>query len=141
MNSNEKKAFQLGMPFGTANSKLHKALLFSLIKRLDLNYCFQCGVEIESKDTMSVEHKIPYLDSEDPIGLFFDLDNIAFSHLTCNIGAARNTKTIVHPSEYSYKKGCRCTDCKEVQRKKIERQRYTRVCWNVDNSALDTEAK
>ncbi len=36
----------------------------------------------------SIEHKIPWQSAEDPKESFFDLDNIAFSHLKCNIKAA-----------------------------------------------------
>jgi hypothetical protein len=87
--SSQKKAEQLGMPHGTASGKLQKAILFDLLKQLNKNYCFQCSAEIETIRELSIEHKIPYLDSENPVKLFFDLDNIAFSHLNCNSGAAR----------------------------------------------------
>lgn len=41
-------------------------------------------------DELSIEHKTPWLDSEDPKALFFDLNNIAFSHLSCNVSAAKH---------------------------------------------------
>lgn len=82
---------QLGMPFGTASQRLKKTLLYFLAVRLDLHWCFQCGKEIQTCEELSVEHKIPWLDSENPRDLFFNLDNIAFSHLICNISARRKT--------------------------------------------------
>jgi hypothetical protein len=121
MNTNDKKAIQLGMPIGTASNRLRKSIIFMLLKKLNLNFCFQCGGEIESEKELSIEHKIPWLDSENPIEKFFDLENIAFSHLDCNIGAARKTKC-AHPSNRSYIYGCRCDECKEFQR--VKRQNY-----------------
>lgn len=81
-----------------------------LLKKFDLNFCHQCGLKIENVDELSVEHKTPWLDSEDPVKNFFDLDNIAFSHLSCNSAAARR-KPAQHPSRTAYKNGCRCTEC------------------------------
>ena len=123
MKSNDKKADQLGMPIGTASAKLRKTVIFNLLKELNRNICFQCGLEIESEKDLSIEHKIPYLDSEDPVKLFFDLENIAFSHLRCNIGAARQTKESTHPSVSAYRRGCRCDECKDVERIRRKGQR------------------
>jgi hypothetical protein len=122
MNSNEKKVFQLGMPQGTASNRLRKSIILMLLKKLNLNFCYQCGEEIEYENDLSVEHKTPWLDSENPIKLFFDLENIAFSHLHCNIRAARKyerNKTPC-PSWCAYKRGCRCKGCMEANRKKVE---------------------
>jgi hypothetical protein len=121
MNSNNKKADQLGMPVGTASNRLRKSIIFMLLKKLNLNFCHQCGGEIESEKELSIEHKIPYLDSADPVKLFFDLDNIAFSHLDCNIKAARKTYAD-HGTENCYYRGCRCDKCTEKQR--IKKQKY-----------------
>ena len=94
MNSTEKKNMQLGMPLGTASARLRKKILFSLLKENKKNICYQCGKPIESEDELSIEHKIPWLDSSNPKELFFSLDNIAFSHLVCNVKAARHPVTI-----------------------------------------------
>lgn len=118
-----KKAAQLGMPHGTAIHKLRKSIIFNLIKQLNQDTCFQCGEKIESENELSVEHKIPYLDSENPVELFFDLNNIAFSHLVCNIGAARKNKGIKHPSQESYRQGCRCDECREIEKLRRRDQR------------------
>lgn len=90
----EKKQKQLGMPIGTASAKLRKSILFSLLRETKKNICYQCGKVIETEEELSIEHKIPYLDSDDPKRLFFDLNNIAFSHLKCNIRAARHPVTV-----------------------------------------------
>ena len=86
---NKTKSDQLGMPIGTASARLKKNIMFDLLCRLNENKCYQCGEEIQSAENLSVEHKVPYLHSENPQELFFNLDNIAFSHLKCNVKAAR----------------------------------------------------
>jgi hypothetical protein len=78
---------------------------------------------MESEKELSIEHKIPWLDSEDPKDLFFNLNNIAFSHLTCNVKAARQTKETKHPSWHSYKKGCRCDGCKASNYERVKNYR------------------
>lgn len=89
--SNNKKEEQLGMPVGTASNRLRKNIMFNLVKQLKLNVCHQCNKIIENVDEFSIEHKIPYLDSDNPIELFFDLNNIGFSHLKCNVGMSRSS--------------------------------------------------
>ena len=112
-NSNRKKYEQLGMPLGTASGKLRKAIMFQLLQELGKDNCFQCGKVIESIDNLSIEHKVPWLDSNDPVAVFFDLNNIAFSHLKCNLSAMRpwNKGNLTHGTN-GYKHGCRCTTCR-----------------------------
>lgn len=113
---NEKKKSQRGMPHGTASNRLRKAIIFDMANRLGETNCFQCGKEIDNIDNFSIEHKIPYLNSDDPYGLFFSLENIAFSHIRCNIAAARRTTDRKHPSVSAYRRGCRCDECRELCR-------------------------
>ena len=75
-------AEQLGMPEGTAAHRLRKIILFDAIYRLRENFCFQCGAEIETADDLSIEHKTPWENIN--ADLFWSLDNIAFSHRSCN---------------------------------------------------------
>lgn len=111
---NSKKSEQLGMPLGTASAKLRKSILFHLLKKSGKNICYQCGKEIRSEEELSIEHKIPWLDSSNPKELFFSLDNIAFSHLKCNIGAARHPRTIKESHQKLAKMGlhplCKLTE-------------------------------
>lgn len=78
----EKKNEQLGMPFGTASARLKKLLLFSLVQETGRDKCFKCGEPIETAEQLSIEHKEDWLD-RDP-ALFWDLNNIAYSHIQCN---------------------------------------------------------
>ena len=114
MGIKQEKTRQLGMDPGTASNRLKKTLLFEFAKKLDMHWCYQCGAEIVDCDKFTVEHKTPWLHSEDPKGLFFDIDNIAFSHKSCNYLASRPRKSAPCPSTTAYKKGCRCEGCKKV---------------------------
>ena len=80
--SNESKTATLGMPHGTASSRLRKILLFEVLKRHNENVCVRCDKVIDSVDELSVEHLKPWegVSAE----LFWDLNNVAFSHLNCN---------------------------------------------------------
>lgn len=81
--SSERKSQQLGMPYGTAFARLRKEILFDLAGRCDLLTCFACGEEICTSKELSVEHKQPWEGRD--TSLFWDLDNIAFSHRVCNL--------------------------------------------------------
>jgi len=127
-NSKRVKKKQLGMDPGTASNRLKKTLMFELAKKLDMHWCFQCAAEIEHSDDMSVEHKTPWLHSEDPKGLFFDIENIAFSHKSCNYRASRgNYPKSLCPSVAAYRRGCRCEGCKKAKkeyRKELKSRSY-----------------
>lgn len=115
-----KKVGELG--YGYAYNQLRKTVMFELAKRLGLDVCFQCKKRIETVSEFSVEHKIPWLHSGKEEELFNDLDNIAFSHLKCNILAKRprneGKKKNEHPSRYHYAHNiCRCDECKMEQAK------------------------
>ena len=55
--TNEAKAQQLGMPFGTASGKLKKILLFQAIQRLGEDSCYKCSKKIDRIEDFTVEHK------------------------------------------------------------------------------------
>ena len=86
-NNNSRKTAQLGIPHGTAYGRLRKEILFSVLKRHNENVCFRCRLPILGADDLSIDHRNPWLDVDPK--LFWDIDNIAFSHLRCNISAAR----------------------------------------------------
>jgi uncharacterized protein YnzC (UPF0291/DUF896 family) len=97
MNRNNKIKYDLlGEPFGTASAKLRKALLFQMAQELNRDICFRCKEKIDDISNFSIEHKIAWQSSENPIETFYDLNNIAFSHLDCNIAAAN--KKVPHLS-------------------------------------------
>ena len=81
-NSNQRKAATLGMPHGTANGRLRKMILFDLLKKHNENVCVRCNKLILSIEELSIEHIEPWEGVS--ADLFWDLKNIAFSHLLCN---------------------------------------------------------
>ncbi len=82
MSSNKRKSDFLGMPFGTAGGRLRKMIMFHLLVRHKENICFKCEKVIESYDELSIEHIQRWEGVS--IELYWDLSNIAFSHLKCN---------------------------------------------------------
>jgi hypothetical protein len=116
-----KKTAQLGMNPGTASQRLVKDLLFDFVQKAG-HVCFRCGGEL-SRGDFSIEHKEPWLDSDDPLGLFFDLNNIAYSHRDCNTKDRRIVKTAKHGTRSRYQSGCRCVECKAAT-SQYARQNY-----------------
>ena len=82
-----KQKLQLGMNPSTANSRLRMDLLFAFATATG-HKCHRCGKPLLRED-FSIEHIKPWLDSDDPVGLYFDIENIAYSHQGCNSAAAR----------------------------------------------------
>lgn len=75
-------ATKLGMNASTASHRLVKDTLFRLA--IEAGYkCYRCGGEL-SRDTFSIEHKQSWVTSDDPVAMYFDQGNIAFSHQSCN---------------------------------------------------------
>lgn len=72
-----------------SSNRLRKELLFSLADRLELLLCFRCNEKICNVAQLSIEHKVPWEGAINEEELFYDLENVAFSHLSCNSGAAR----------------------------------------------------
>jgi hypothetical protein len=116
MSEKEKKR-QLGMPIGTAAARLRKQILFHLLIKLNENVCFKCGEKILDVSELSIEHKINWLHSKNPKEIFFNIENIAFSHLKCNRNERRGSggrlRRINVGDEKSY-----CSKCGSIKDKK-----------------------
>lgn len=81
-NSNKNKDLTLGMPHGTAAHRLRKNVMFHLLKKHGENVCFKCSKIIDKVSDLSLDHKKPWEGVS--ADLFWDLENIAFSHMFCN---------------------------------------------------------
>lgn len=79
-------AQQLGMSLGTASGRLRKMLLFRQLKKHNENVCSRCKKVIEVIEDLSVEHIKPWENRS--ADLYWDLDNVAFSHNRCNVAFA-----------------------------------------------------
>lgn len=122
----DKRASQLGMNPSTASNRLVKDILWDFIQKSDKNSCFHCGEEMQ-RENFSIEHKTPWLDSKEPLKMFFDLDNISFSHLSCNTSQARRlprSPDTVCGTMAKYGTGCRCELCKKAK-KDYAKSKYT----------------
>ena len=127
---NKKKKEQLGVDAGTLSNQLKKELLFKYVKLANHNFCYQCGAEIEGSKDLSIEHKTPWLHSSSPYNLFMSLDNIAFSHLSCNIKAGRRVESKCGGKKKAQSNVCSCNLCedtrnryKEINRIRIKQKR------------------
>ena len=121
-----KKHKQLGINPSTASHRLVKDILFGLIVETNKDTCHRCKAKL-TRDDFSIEHKIDWLDSSDPIGLYFDLKNISFSHKSCNYNESRRNKKYHTAEEVKIAKKVskkKCLDKLSVKEKK-ERRRAT----------------
>ena len=80
----EERKRQLGMSMGKANNILNKIIIFSLAEKCGLTNCFRCGTPILNSEDISKDHIVDWLHSKNPRDLFFDINNISFSHKKCN---------------------------------------------------------
>ena len=74
----------LGMSGGSANNRMRNNVVFRLAGKLDMLTCFRCGQPITSVGDLSYDHIKEWRKADDPASLFFDAENIAFSHRLCN---------------------------------------------------------
>ncbi|WP_139796379.1 hypothetical protein [Sporomusa malonica] len=58
-----------------------------------MDICYRCGEKIDDITDFTIDRKESWLLGDDPAQLFYDMDNIAFSHARCNYEAG--TKTFV----------------------------------------------
>ena len=119
MKNKRKKQEQLGMNPSTAAHRLVKDILWRFVE-IGGYTCHQCGQPM-CRETFSIEHKTPWLDSEDPKGLYFDLENIAFSHLSCNTGAARKERLPPEVKRQRKTEYARENYCPERRRQKYKK--------------------
>jgi len=84
-----RKRLQLGLPIGTASHRLRKRVLFHLVQETGRDTCYRCGLQIVTPEDLVIDHKVAWLDRS--AHMFWDLDNIVFSHAQCNSQCRRTT--------------------------------------------------
>lgn len=109
--TNNEKKLALGLNPSTARYQLIKKLLFHAYGELEKLTCFKCGEKIETLGEFTIEHKTPWLRSDNPTETFFDLNNIACSHHTCN---SVSVPRIIGPDGTAW-----CSDCKRFLDKSL----------------------
>ena len=124
----DKKKRQLGMNPSTASHRLVKDLLYEYGVVRQHKNCFHCGKPM-TREEFSIEHVTPWLDSEDPVGLYFDLNNVDFSHHSCNVAAARRGTKTQYPEYQGHKRKPWqiASDKRRVYCPKKRREQYLRT--------------
>ena len=125
--SNDKKSIQLGMNASTASGRLTRDILFKLVSDAG-HLCYQCGKKM-TRESFSIEHKVAWLDTDNPVFNYFDLNNISFSHKSCNYKAARKVTKKYHTHDAKkagHAKNQRVTWSKltKEKQKTIRREKY-----------------
>ena len=117
-------ALQLGHnQLSHANRILMKDLVFYYLKTLGLNICCKCKKPLKRED-FTIDHIQSWRNKPNAKELFFSIDNIGFSHFTCNSSHSAYNKLEDKPHGHSmYSKGCRCDICKEGHRLRISNRR------------------
>ena len=106
--SSDKVTNQLGMSIGTATHRLRKQVMFDLLSKLKQNTCIRCNAAIETADELSIDHKVPWRGKDTQ--LFWNLDNIGFSHKRCNLPHNRSGSRKNTPDGMSW-----CNQCKQMK--------------------------
>jgi hypothetical protein len=108
------KSEVLGMPISKASHRLNRDLIYWLGSQLGVMNCYRCGEPI-SREDFTIDHKVDWLDSDAPVDTFFDVENIAFSHLRCNIVAGHQNRPQTHGISAYNHRGCRCDTCRQAK--------------------------
>jgi hypothetical protein len=137
--ANAAKTAFLGLSFGAANHRLHRAVMWSLIEQCGRTDCFRCGSPMD-ESTYSVDHREPWLGES--VALFWDMQNIEFSHLRCNVDARRRggpTTRKISPDIVETEGHRWCISCREskpladfyVKRPSGRLYSSCRICMNA----------
>jgi type II secretory ATPase GspE/PulE/Tfp pilus assembly ATPase PilB-like protein len=112
---------QLGMPYGTATHRLKRSVMLMLLQRLSEDVCHVCGDRLD--ETYTIEHKLPWEGRD--TSLFWDLDNIAFSHAKCNTPHVRGKRPAAQcGSDAKYTRhACRCEMCTTAHAERMRKYR------------------
>lgn len=135
----KRQAELLGMPASTASKRLKKTLFFNLLKKHSENICKVCALPIEKEEELTVEHILPWENRSKE--LFFDVTNIAYSHLKCNT-PHKTRKGVISERRIDLPEGMswcsRCEQFKSLNEFSRHSQIYNKVrrwCRECDNKS------
>lgn len=128
-NSVLQKSQFLGMSLGTANQRLSRRILFYLLQKYGEDICFCCKEKIEHIEELTIEHIRPWLNID--TDLFWDLNNISFSHHKCNKVHKTNRKCKIG---YYWCQHCRkCLKAQDFGSPKDKAGRFRSYCNHCRN--------
>lgn len=112
--------YKLDKSYGAAGTELRKRVIYHLAGKLGMLNCFRCKDEILDVADLSLDHKVPWRKAEDRVATFYDVENVAFSHLRCNSGSYLREKTHCdngHPLTRSPSGERYCLICRRAKKK------------------------
>jgi len=95
-----KRVALLGISPSAATGRLRKAIILRLLQRLGEANCFRCSGKIDTPEDLTIDHKRNWLNAD--VALFWDLENIAFSHPRCNSKANGQSERTHCPRGHKY---------------------------------------
>jgi HNH endonuclease len=114
------------MPYGTAGHRLRKLIMFHLLERHGENVCFKCQKTIDAPEELSIEHIRPWQLAGSHF--YWDMDNIAFSHLKCNRQSISKPGSGIKRRKVGPEGTAWCSRCKDFL--PVERFYKNRSNWN-----------
>ena len=75
---------QLGMTLGKARNVLYAKMLLHYAKESGNDFCSKCNQPIDLPSEVSLDHIIPWRNSEQATELYFDINNVSLAHKKCN---------------------------------------------------------
>jgi hypothetical protein len=100
-----------GQSSGKAMNKLLRDIIWHQLEQHGKTSCYRCN-EPMARETFSIDHVKPWRrDHVDSEALFFDMDNIEFSHSRCNSQVSYDERRHPCGTPAAYYRGCRCEDC------------------------------
>lgn len=79
-----KKEKALGITWSTAINRLYRTIIKEYFKMKYQMTCYRCG-NLVDENYFHIDHKVSWLNSENPLKFYLDIDNIAVSHPECNM--------------------------------------------------------
>lgn len=95
-----------------ATRVLKNEIIWDFLLKTGATLCYRCNKPL-TKQNWTIDHIIPWRNSQNPKLRFFDISNIAYSHLSCNSTANKHNYA-------GYANGCRCTICTEAHRLRLQ---------------------
>ena len=111
-----------------ASRVLMKDLVYHFYKKHGGGKCYRCGKKLK-RDDFTIDHIEPWRNKVNAKELFFNINNISFSHISCNT-LAKEPKPLKHGLDKTYRKGCRCNLCKKAHALyRKERRNKKQTIW------------